>query len=202
MKLIYKGVFKDEEQLPKGVLPPNAVKFREPETPEKLTLASLGFLLPVLLLIGIITFAAVMIHGNANHIGISRYSFIIGLLLSLLTYIPHEFLHAICFGKDSEVELYIAPKMAALFVVSTSPITKARFIFLSLLPNLLFGWAPLILWAILPYSEAYSGVLYIFSILGVLSGCGDYVNVFNAFRQMPKGSMQQLSGFHSYWFMP
>ena len=25
---------------------------------------------------------------------------------------------------------------------------------------------------------------------------------FEGMDQLPKGSMQQLSGFHSYWFMP
>ncbi|MPN54176.1 hypothetical protein SDC9_201845 [bioreactor metagenome] len=122
--------------------------------------------------------------------------------MSFLTLLPHEFLHAVCFGKDAEVDLYISVKNLLIFVVSTHPISKARFIFLSLCPNLVFGWLPLLVWAVLPYNEAYSNILYSFSLICVMLGVGDYLNVFNAIRQMPKGSMQQLSGFHSYLFMP
>ena len=33
-------------------------------------------------------------------------------------------------------------------------------------------------------------------------GGGDFMNMFNAAVQMPLGSLTQLSGMHSYWFMP
>jgi len=127
---------------------------------------------------------------------------LLGFILSFMTLLPHELLHGICFGKAAEVELLIAPKQLALFVVSNQPISKARFIFLSLFPNLTFGWLPLAVWMLLPYSAVYSDHLFTFSAVSVLFGIGDYLNVFNAIRQMPKGSMQQLSGFSSYWFMP
>jgi len=126
----------------------------------------------------------------------------LGWLLSILTFVPHEYLHAIFFGKMAEVELFIAPKQLALFVISTQPVTKARFIFLSLFPNLVFGWLPLAVWMILPHNIVFSDHLLTFSVLSILFGIGDYMNVFNAARQMPKGSMQQLSGFNSYWFIP
>ncbi|MCL2003932.1 MAG: DUF3267 domain-containing protein, partial [Oscillospiraceae bacterium] len=95
--------------------------------------------------------------------------------------------------------LFIAPKQLSLFVTSTQPITKARYIFMSLFPNLVFGWLPLAVWmVVLPYNSD----LLTFAVFSILFGIGDYMNVFNAVRQMPKGSMQQLSGFNSYWFIP
>jgi len=45
-------------------------------------------------------------------------------------------------------------------------------------------------------------ILFSFSISSLLLGVGDYVNVFNAAWQMPKNSITQLSGFHSYWYLP
>ena len=33
-------------------------------------------------------------------------------------------------------------------------------------------------------------------------GFGDYMNVFNALTQMPRGARTYLYGFHSYWYQP
>ena len=201
MKIIYKGRYENEKQLPKGILPPNAIKFKEPETPEKLAEAAIWFLLPTAILAALIVLGSFFLHGRLNA-QFSVIYFLVGALLSLLTLFPHELLHAVCFGKNAEVELYIMPKQFMAFVCSVQPVTKMRFIFLSLLPNLIFGWIPLIIWALMPYTEIYSDILFSFSVMSVTHGIGDYLNVFNASRQMPKGSMQQLSGFNSYWFMP
>ena len=201
MKLIYKGKYKNEEQLPKGVLPSNAVKFIEPDAPEGLASAASRFILPALLLIALFVAASFLLHGELG-ISIHFMGGFIGILLSLLTLFPHELLHAVFFGKESEVELYIIPNQFMAFVYCNQPVTKKRFIVLSLFPNVIFGWLPLLVWVILPYIEIYSNILFVFSFAGVLHGIGDYLNVYNASRQMPKGSMQQLSGFNSYWFMP
>jgi len=197
MKLVYKGKFESEEKLPKGVLPDNAVKFREPESANKLNLLMLVFMIPAVVLIVIIMLISGFIHGEII-VAYGYRTLFIGLLLSLLTFFPHELLHAVCFERDSVVQLYIAPKKLMIFVVSNDPVSKVRFIILSLLPNLIFGWIPLIIWAVFPHS----GPLFCFSVICIMMGCGDYINVFNGVRQMPKGSMHQHSGFNSYWFMP
>ena len=197
MKLKYKGFFKSNEQLPIGVLPANAVKFKEPQNMTKMVIISLIFVLPAMLGMSLFLIGSYLLHGD-----LELESTGLGLLLALLFVFPHEYLHAVCFGKEAEVELFIAPKQLALFVISTQPITKARFILMSLLPNLVSGWLPLAVWMILPYNTVFSDHLLTFSVISILFGLGDYMNVFNAFRQMPNGSMQQLSGFNSYWFIP
>ena len=197
MKLIYKGISKSNEQLPIGVLPENAVKFKEPKNMTETMIIASIFVLPAMLGVLLFLLGSSLLHGDLEVNGTFR-----GILLAMLSLVPHEYLHAICFGKETEVELFIAPKQIALFVVSTQPVSKGRFIFMSLLPNLAFGWLPLAVWMILPYNAVFSDHLLTFSVLSILFGIGDYLNVFNAVRQMPKGSMQQLSGFNSYWFIP
>lgn len=196
MKLSYKGFFKNNEQLPKGELPANAVKFKEPDDMVSLSVVSSLFLFPALFGVIIIAIFSYLLHGEL-YIGFT----LIGTLAAVLCMIPHELLHAVCFGKKAEVELYVAPKQLSLFVVSAQPISKARFIFLSLLPNLVFGWIPLVVWAVLPHG-GFGNHLFTFAIISIMFGAGDYMNSFNALRQMPKGSLQQISGFNSYWFMP
>jgi hypothetical protein len=202
MRLSYGGSYKNEDQLPVATLPENAIRFREPETPAMLNLAALAFVPPVLALVALFVALAYWIHGEVT-IQFGFGSLLLGgFLLPFLAFLPHELLHAVCFGKDAEVKLFISVKNMLLFVVSTQPVSKARFIFLSLLPNLALGWIPLLVWAVIPYRGAGTENLLFFSVISALGGVGDYLNVFNAARQMPKGSMQQLSGFHSFWYMP
>ena len=109
---------------------------------------------------------------------------------------PHELLHALCFKED--VYLYTNFKQGLLFVVGCETMSKHRFIFMSLLPNIVFGF--------LPYVISFLGIQYLtLAVLGVIAigmGAGDYYNVFNALIQMPKGARTYLYQMNSYWYIP
>ncbi|WBW99116.1 DUF3267 domain-containing protein [Oceanirhabdus sp. W0125-5] len=199
MKLIWKGKFDNEEQLSSGNLPDNAIKFKEPETLAKVNLVASLFIIPVIVIIGIAIYIKRKLGGN---VGIFDMFNLWGILLAYLMIIPHEFLHAIAFPKDAEVEVWYSVKNMMAFVFSTSPTSKARFIFLSLLPNMIFGFIPLILWIFIPEEFAIiSKIVLSFATFSLMMGIGDFLNVFNAATQMPKNSITQLSGLHSYWYM-
>lgn len=200
MKLIWKGKFKSEDQLPVGTLPDNAVRFKEPETPAKLNLVASLFVIPVILIIAAVMIIKIIIGSGIA--GLEPIN-IWGLILALLMVFPHEMLHAIAFPKEAEVEVWYSIKNMMAFVVSTYPTSKTRFIFLSLLPSIVFGFIPLIVWIFIPPElSKISGLLFSFGSYSLMFGVGDFLNVFNAATQMPKGSITQLSGFHSYWYMP
>ena len=120
----------------------------------------------------------------------------VGCLLSLVALFPHELLHAVCFRED--VYLYTNLKQGMLFVVGPEDMSRARFVFMSLLPNLVFGFLPYVLGMLFPQCV----FLLAFGALNIGSGAGDYYNVFNALTQMPKGARTYLHGFHSYWYIP
>ncbi|HJA13063.1 MAG TPA: DUF3267 domain-containing protein [Candidatus Mediterraneibacter merdipullorum] len=107
-------------------------------------------------------------------------------LLVLLTLFPHELLHAVCFRRD--VYLYTNLMQGMLFVVGPETMSKSRFIFMSLLPNLVFGLLPYLAGMIFPNRM----MLLMAGILGLGSGAGDYYNVFNAVTQMPHGARTYL----------
>ena len=120
----------------------------------------------------------------------------VGSICSMLSMFPHEFLHAICFKED--VFMYNNLSQGLLFVVGTEAMSKSRFVLMSLLPNIVFGVIPYLIFLICPR-------LLGFGMLGLLCvgmGFGDYINVYNALTQMPKGSKTYLCGMHSYWYMP
>lgn len=187
MKLIYKGKYDgNQESLPHKEHKPGAVKFREIEDPKKFA----AFINVVAFIITVLLVALFFLRSWS-----SRFS-ILGALCSLLVLFPHEILHAICFKK--EVYLYTNWKNGMLFVVGPEDMSKGRFIFMSLLPNLVFGMIPYILYLIFP-EYIFLGSL---GMIAIGEGAGDYYNVFNALTQMPKGARTYLYGFHSYWYMP
>ena len=200
MKLIYRGRYTGESQLPRADLPPGAVPFREPADTAALNLAAMKWSLLALAAAAALGVVTIPLRGGLV-LG-AGFWFMAGFAASFLTLLPHELLHGLCFGRGAEVHLFVSPKDLMAFVVCTRPVSRGRFILMSLLPNLVFGWGPFLLWCLTPYGGAWSDGLLWFSLCCISFGGGDYLNVWNALRQMPRGSVQQISGFHSYWYMP
>ena len=84
-----------------------------------------------------------------------------------------------------------------VFVLGLEPMTKKRFIFMSLLPNLVFGFIPYFLALTIPQLS----FLGVFGALCIGMGAGDYYNVFNALTQMPKGSYAYMHKMNTYWYV-
>lgn len=187
MKLIYKGKFDgNPDSIPHGEHKPGAVKFKEPEDSKKLGLIANGIACVV---------AAIAVLGVILRGGFENFS-VWGVFLSYITLFPHEILHAICF--KNEVYLYTDLKNGILFVTGPEDMSKARFVFMSLLPNIVFGFVPYILFMINPQLK----LLGTMGAMCISMGAGDYLNVYNALTQMPKGARTYLHGFNSWWYMP
>lgn len=193
MKLHYMGKFNlDVNTLPHEPHKPNAVPFKEFQDTKKF-----GIVLNIIaLIIVVIAIIPLFIKFGISTIPIPLFA---GSLLSLLVLFPHEMLHAVCFKKD--VYLYTNLKQGSLFVVGTETMSKGRFIFMSLLPNIIFGFIPYIVSFFTPVN-ILTCTLGFFGAICIGSGAGDYYNVFNALTQMPKGSRTYLHKFNSFWYMP
>lgn len=195
MKLIFKGKFKSYDDLPKGELPERAVRFKEPKSLVGVNLVALPF---------IFLTAIVMLILMAAFGGQQMYSkhTLLGIVISLVLIVPHEFIHALFMGRDAEVFMYYSLKHLMMFVTTVSPMTKGRFILFSAMPSLILGWLPFFIGLFLFPTTDLGGILMAAGFWGSLESCADYLNIFNALVQMPKGSLTQLSGMNSYWFMP
>ncbi len=192
MKLHYKGKFSGEEaSLPHGAHHDGAVQFREPEAKKFTLIANAGAILLALLLLVPFFFRASSYFSARSMIHLYG-----ACLLFFVTLLPHEILHALCFRGD--VYLYTWFKRGALFVVGPEDMSKGRFVFMSLLPNLVFGLIPFVVFMIWPKAI----ILGMFGLMAISAGFGDYINVFHALTQMPKGARTYLYGFHSYWYIP
>ena len=192
MKLHYRGKYNlDPATLPTCKHQPNAVKFKEVDSTKELAVIANGIAIALMILL------AIPVYLKYKGLLFDYFDeMMVGAMLPLLTMFPHELIHALCFKED--VYLYTNFKQGLLFVVGCETMSKHRFIFMSLLPNIVFGF--------LPYMISFLGIQYLtLAVLGVIAigmGAGDYYNVFNALTQMPKGARTYLYQMNSYWYIP
>ena len=192
MKLHYKGKYDlNPESLPHGEHMPGAVPFKEAKDSMQLSIIANAASVVIMVLLAVPAW-----FRCREYLLTSPFQMMFGAIASMLILFPHEILHALCFKED--VYLYTNWKQGLLFVVGPETMSKGRFIFMSLFPNLVFGFIPYLLGMLLP------GLVFAV-VLGILAtgmGAGDYYNVFNAATQMPRGSRTYLYQFSSYWYMP
>ena len=188
----YMGKFNgDPETLPNGAHHPGATIYREPDEKKLPIVANVGALI-----LSLITMTAFVLRGLTSHGGNRGWQVLLGFALAMVALAPHEFLHALCFRRD--VYMYTWLSKGMLFVFGPEPMTRARFTFMSLLPNLAFGFIPFILFVIHPEWV----VLGALGALSIPSGFADYMNVFNCLTQVPRGGFTYMHGIHTYWYKP
>lgn len=196
MKLTYKGKYSGkEESLPVREHPEGYEKFKEPDSKKFMLLAN-GLALAVTLVTLAIAAAFTFDIIKEDFADGIAWQLLLACFLPMAVIVPHEIMHALCFKET--VYLYAYPQAGAMFVLGLEDMSKTRFVFMSLLPNIVLGFVPFVLGIMFP------GVywLAIFGALNIGSGAGDYINVFNALTQVPKGAKIYSSGFHSYWYAP
>lgn len=180
----------DENSLPQKEHHPNAVQFKEAEDTKKFSLiANWGCVLSMILL------AIPFLLLGIKHIPDNVIWMVIGGICGGFSILPHEMLHAICYKKD--VYMYSDFTHGLMFVVGTEDMSKNHFIFMCLCPNLFLGIIPYIIFLLFPKMVG----LGLFGIICIGMGFGDYLNIYNAIKQMPKGPKTYLCGIHSYWYL-
>lgn len=197
----FKGNYKDDEsQLIKDKkLPDGANIFKEPNTAMVAFLQGLIFAIPVVFLMIVILF---FVSKNLNlDIKYNNNRFLICCLISFIFLYIHEIIHAICFPIKDKKEIWMYTSQLSLFVYSEAKVSKIRFIVINIMPAFLLGILPFIFSMIFAKFLGETLLLDFVTvcIINVLLAVGDYTNIFNTIRQVPKNAKVFNHGFHSYW---
>lgn len=196
MKLVFNGKYSgDENTLPQREHPENYQMFKEPDSSKFMLIAN-GVSLIITLVFLAFAVIPTFSYIKADLADGIPWLLILACILPMLVLIPHEFLHAICFKET--VYMYTFLQQGALFVLGLEDMTKKRFVFMSILPTVIFGFVPFAVGVIFP--SLYW--LAIFGAINIGSGAGDFINIYNALTQVPKGGLIYMCGFHSYWYKP
>ena len=198
MKFHYMGKYDgNAENLPTREHEDGYVPFKEPSA-EKLPIVMnlLSFAITAVLIVPLIIFGRAGVSDFIEKFGVIPFMLVfVGICLvgTFIVILPHEFLHGTCFKGD--VYMYTNLRQGLCFVVGPELFSKARFIIMCMLPNIVFGIIPYIIWIIFP-NLWYIGL---WGAMAVGMGAGDYINAVNALIQIPKGAKTYLHGMNSFW---
>lgn len=124
----------------------------------------------------------------------------IGVLLGLLLLPVHEMLHACCFQRGQTVYIGISLEKFAAFAVCHEPISRKRYIVMSLAPVLL-GLLPALLFLLFSQTSVSSALLIPVMVMGFLSPMPDYRDVYQVLRQTPSQAMIQSQNSGLFWYI-
>ncbi len=195
MKLIFKGKYNGVvETFPSSEKIKKATKYKEAENTEEMarilrTPQNIIFCI-LLIVVSIMSFEYI-----PNFL-ILILNYVLSYIISLIFLIPHELLHAICFKK--RVYLYYNTKPLMMFVIGEDHMSKLHFIFMSLLPNIILGFIPFIIFLFNPFFVS----LGLVGVFNIVAGIGDYYNVYNTIKQVPKGAKIFMKYENTYWYIP
>lgn len=194
----FKGKIENFDELERNELPENAVMYKEPKDTKGLVLHATIVSLPIIVISSIVIFS-----GFDEVIDMPVGYFIFAIAFSTLLLYVHEYIHALAAPKVIEKQVWTNWKEGMLFMYFMEPVTKLRFIWFSFAPNLILGIIPLTLYTfnLFDFNQNVVSCIGLISYMMILGGLGDYLNIFNTIKQVPKGGMVQQYGFNSYWFI-
>lgn len=194
-KIKWAGIIRDAAKLQCGELAPNAKKLEMPSTVNEMMLKALPFIIPPMVIMFVSMFLKTFFSGEAVSFPFIAVGAAIGFVLMLM----HEWLHAVVYPKGATVYIGIMPKQFAAVALASYPMSRARFIVMSLLPFLL-GIVPLVMfWSMPAEHKELNGILFGAAIMGMISPYPDCYNVFQVLKQAPKGSKLQFYGDDLYY---
>ena len=148
MKIVFKSKL---SQLPSANIPQGWYKLQELSSVRVLTAGSLLFSIPLVLL----TFLAFFLKGILHDISVSALYAqtavsIVSLPIAILLFVAfcfiHEGIHVWTCPRDSTVYIVPLPSRLAIGAICQEPMTRNRTIFVTIMPFLVLGVLPLILW--------------------------------------------------------
>lgn len=193
-KIIWEGNQEWDKDFPDVPISEKVVKINRPDDILKSSL-------PYGIIPFAICFVSVFIKKNASEEFIFDLRFMpIGFLIGFLLIPVHEFLHAICYPKEAVVYVGVCLKKVAAYAVSFHPISKCRYIVMSLAPMIL-GVIPLVIFIICPlHQKSLLTICVVPAFMGLISPSPDYMDVLYVIKQVPNGSKIQASNEGLFWF--
>ncbi len=192
MKFIWKGKMTTETAFVYSSLPKNA----KPLINEKRAWLMYMLVVPILVL----AYLSIQIRQPSfSGVLFTRPALFVGVGLALIFLPIHELIHASFCPAEAIILIYVTG--AGISLVPDCKIRKKRYIVMVLMPTLILGMIPIVLWLTLSgMSAVISSILFAFSISNLVVSIGDIYNAILAVAKMPKNAVLVTSGVNCYFF--
>ena len=132
---------------------------------------------------------------------ISPIFFIPAFLVAFIIALPlHEFVHAICYPKEATVWVGLCIRKRAAYAISYYPISKSRFIIMSIAPAVL-GVIPLIGVILIPISmKPLLTICIVSAFMGLIAPAPDYMDIVSVLKKAPSHALicDTQEGLYAY----
>lgn len=184
-KIIFKGITRVDDPI-FAVLEPKPANSNHIAIPENFMTVSLIFALPLMAL----SIALIFVKRQLlNDFPMVRSAIPIGIALGILCCFVHEFLHAVVQPKYAVAYIGLIPAKFMFYMKCSAPISRGRFILMSLLPVIL-GIVPMIIF-IVSKNQVLNSIMWPMGMIGLISPSPDYLNVYTILRTVPKNAVIQ-----------
>lgn len=194
MKIENKGVINTYREAERPVSE-NAVKYIDPEAMEHEGKGT-AFYCIMAMIFPIIIFSVKYAMIGEIPLMFSIAGIAIGCVLSL----PREILRGLCFPKGSTTELYQMIKPPRMFVTCNIPMSKGRFVFVNMVPGIMLGIVPLMVWLFISPYTYLARTLFSIGFISIIAGGRDYMNILKTIVRVPPFSGILMSGAKIYYF--
>lgn len=203
MAIRFRGTLSDFSQLEYGRCPTEAVMLQEGETMEDVLKQALRQSVPLMILVTALTivrFWKGLAWAREPSIGYMVLVACGWLALYAVLIVLHELIHAAFFPRRAVKDVWFYQMQAAMVYCNT-PVTRTRFVIMSLAPAVLLGVLPFVSW--LFWAQSVNFILSIawgsMAWSMIFGGIGDFYNVRNVLAQVPKDAYVFNYGLHTYW---
>ena len=196
MSIVWEGNKKEfgtQHQSPP--VPKNAVKLRDAE-------GFVGKSVPFMILPIMLCMLAMVLKAYINKESpISPVFLFPAFLIGFIIALPlHEIAHAVCYPKEATVWVGLCIRKIEAYAISYYPLTKRRYIIMSLMPAVL-GLVPLIGFICIPITmKPLLTICIVSALFGLISPAPDYMDIISALRKAPRGAVIRDSkeGLYAY----
>lgn len=203
MAIRFRGALEDFSQLDYGYCPPDATPLKEADVLDNVILQAMRQSVPLFLLVGALSLVRLfkgLDWSQDFSVWQVLFAMAVWSVLYFVLIIVHEWLHALFFPRRATKDIWIYQLQAAMVYCNT-PVSRTRFIVMSLAPAVLLGFLPFVawlLWAAVP-NPVLSLAWMSMSWSMIFGGVGDFYNVRNVIEQVPKNALVFNYGIHTYW---
>ena len=193
-KFVWRNLKEDDEKLGYEDIPHHAIQL------EKSSLHKNVQIIYFLVIVGISFVSLYLTRSINGHIQIGRPFIILGIILGILSGLPHEILHGIVMPSDSIVYIGMNQNRIGMYEYCAKATSKGVFVLSSLLPTLL-GIIPFVAFLCIdPRNLILSGILWGFSTVALISVCQDVADIVFMLVHVPKNNyIQPANGFYVYF---
>lgn len=177
-------------------VPQNAIKLRDREDLMKKAI-------PFGICPMIICFAAVVVKAYVHKESPFSPVFLLpAIAFGMIVALPlHELAHAVCYPKEATVWVGLCLRKMAAYAISYEPLTKSRFIVMSLAPAV-WGILPLAGFFLLPITmKPLLTICIVSAFMGLISPAPDYMDIVSVLKKAPPHALIRDSqdGLYAYF---